>query len=181
MSRVFGFDLLREQVAEMAAAEVDFRASFWKYGDTPIERLFSLALLSCAAAKQFEWDARPMVWLLDAGEIETFSEHPEAKKHILVQKQVDVGQWRVDFLIQRYHWSPPAYDNGEWRHLIVECDGHDYHERTKEQAARDRSRDRRATMNNIPVLRYTGSELWNDPRGCVTEVLQALERIGGAA
>lgn len=51
--------------------------------------------------------------------------------------QVPLYDFRVDFLLGCWRESnePPVF-------LVVECDGHEFHERTKEQAARDRSRDR---------------------------------------
>lgn len=58
--------------------------------------------------------------------------------------------------------------------LIVECDGHEYHERTKEQARRDRSRDRVAVAEGHTVLRFTGSELHRDALGCAGECVQIL-------
>jgi len=53
--------------------------------------------------------------------------------------------------------------------LFVECDGHDFHERTKEQAEHDRSKDRAIQAAGIPILRFTGREIWRDP------VMVALE------
>ena len=48
---------------------------------------------------------------------------------ITLQAQVPVGPYRVDFILF----------NSNMR-VVVECDGHDYHERTKDQAKRDRAR-----------------------------------------
>lgn len=56
--------------------------------------------------------------------------------------------------------------------IVVECDGHDYHERTKEQAAHDRKRDRAMTEAGITVLRYTGSEIWRNPFACAQQTIQ---------
>ena len=54
--------------------------------------------------------------------------------------------------------------------VVVECDGHDFHERTKEQARKDRRRDRELQAKGYLVLRYTGSEVWRDPWGCVEDI-----------
>ena len=91
-----------------------------------------------------------------------------AKSHLLqsaLSHRLNWG-WRADFVIHRYDWIC-----GKWRTVIAECDGHDFHERTKEQAARDRSRDRRASLSGFVVLRFTGSELWKDPLGCAEQVM----------
>lgn len=42
---------------------------------------------------------------------------------------------------------------------VIECDGHEFHERTKRQAARDRSRDRAIQAFGYRIFRFTG-----DPR-----------------
>lgn len=54
--------------------------------------------------------------------------------------------------------------------IAVEMDGHEFHERTKEQAKRDKSRDRKLVAAGWSVLRFTGSEIWANARKCATEV-----------
>jgi very-short-patch-repair endonuclease len=58
--------------------------------------------------------------------------------------------------------------------LAIECDGHDFHERTKEQARHDRSRDRALQLAGWTVLRFTGSEIHRDVDACVGQVLRGL-------
>lgn len=65
--------------------------------------------------------------------------------------------------------------------LAIEVDGHDFHERTKAQASRDKARDRALTAAGWRVLRFTGSDVWNDAASCAQEifsVLAGLERVG---
>jgi very-short-patch-repair endonuclease len=62
------------------------------------------------------------------------------------------------------------------KHLIVECDGHDFHDRTKEQASKDRARDRALQSLGYRVYRYTGSDLWRDVCVYAVEVVTALNR-----
>lgn len=59
--------------------------------------------------------------------------------------------------------------------VVVECDGHDFHEKTKEQAARDKKRDRDFQLAGWKVLRFTGSEIHRDVEACARDVAQALE------
>jgi very-short-patch-repair endonuclease len=93
-----------------------------------------------------------------------------------VEPQVQLGGWRVDFLVYAPDWTPGA-ERWRWREpLIIECDGHDFHERTKEQAAKDRSRDRAAVLAGREVFRFTGSELWRNPWGCAEQVFDWAER-----
>jgi len=55
--------------------------------------------------------------------------------------------------------------------ICVYCDGHEFHERTKEQAKHDRSIDRWLQKKGYIVLRYTGSEIWNDAHKCAQDIL----------
>jgi hypothetical protein len=50
------------------------------------------------------------------------------------------------------------------------CDGHDYHERTKEQAERDKSRDRALKRAGYDVIHFTGREIWRDPAKWAMEI-----------
>jgi REase_MTES_1575 len=65
-----------------------------------------------------------------------------------------------------------AVIGGEYS-VAVELDGHDFHERTPAQAARDRSRDRALTLAGWVVLRFTGSEIVRDPFEAVRQVARA--------
>jgi very-short-patch-repair endonuclease len=57
--------------------------------------------------------------------------------------------------------------------VAVELDGHEYH-KTKEQRRRDAERDRWFEARGIRTLRWTGSEVYADPRGCVAELVAIL-------
>lgn len=86
-----------------------------------------------------------------------------------VVQQVYIGDYRVDFLCMMEMWdSTKERMSVQW--LAVECDGHEFHEKTKAQAARDKSRDRALLLRGIPCMRFTGSEIWKDPYACVYQV-----------
>lgn len=61
--------------------------------------------------------------------------------------------------------------------VFIECDGHDFHERTREQARRDRQRDRFLQRSGTPVLRFTGSEIFRSPVGCAEEVFEFISEM----
>lgn len=86
------------------------------------------------------------------------------------------GVARIETLAEGVTPREPEGGVEGWRRLIVECDGHEFHERTKEQAAKDRSRDRASTLAGMEVFRFTGSELWRDPYGCAGQVIEWAER-----
>ncbi|KPQ44188.1 MAG: TPR repeat protein [Candidatus Methanoperedens nitroreducens] len=54
--------------------------------------------------------------------------------------------------------------------IAIYCDGHDYHEKTPDQAFRDKNIDRRLTILGFKVLRFTGSEIHNNLERCVEEI-----------
>lgn len=74
--------------------------------------------------------------------------------------QVEIGPYRVDFLV--------LHNGGG---IVVECDGHEFHEKTKEQAAKDKARDRALQEFGFKVYHFTGSEIWRDAVKCAREVL----------
>lgn len=84
---------------------------------------------------------------------------------IEVLPQYWIGPYRVDF----------AVVFGKGGRVVVECDGHDFHERTKEQAARDKQRDRDLALRGWTVLRFTGSEVWNDPASCAVQIADLVD------
>jgi len=91
----------------------------------------------------------------------TIKEGRADKPTFKVQLQAPVMDYRVDFLIT------VVLAGKVIGRLAVECDGLAFHERTKEQAARDRSRDRALTLAGYKVIRFTGSEIYRDVMRCV--------------
>ena len=62
-----------------------------------------------------------------------------------------------------------------WGPLVVEVDRHEFHERTKFQAARDRQRDRAMIAEGFRVIRFTGQEIYRDVEGCAEEVVRLVK------
>lgn len=106
--------------------------------------------------------------------LESFSAENGAKTFIYIQYPIEIGQatYIPDFLIECIY-------QGKTHWLAVECDGHEFHEKTKEQAARDKRRDRDMVKKGITVLRFTGSEIWKDTSKCMNEIYDTLLRITG--
>jgi very-short-patch-repair endonuclease len=87
-----------------------------------------------------------------------------------ITSQYKIGNYRADFLV----WV--GYGD-KFRGVVVECDGHDFHEKTKEQAARDKSRDRAILESGYSVMRFTGSEIFKDPDACAKQVQKVMQDI----
>ena len=80
-------------------------------------------------------------------------------------------KYRVDFLVVT------GLVSNKINQFVIECDGHDFHEKTKLQVKRDRQRDRHLTASGHHVLRFTGSEIWADPHKCAREARSAIIEI----
>jgi len=80
--------------------------------------------------------------------------------YICTHRHVPFRGYVVDFLCE-------VFDD----YFAIECDGFDYHERTKQQAAYDRSRDRELLIAGVPTLRFTGSEIHADAHRCAMDVI----------
>jgi len=61
--------------------------------------------------------------------------------------------------------------------LAVEIDGHEWHERTKEQAGADRARDISLLGIGIPVIRFTGSQVYADPAECFRTAVRIVRTL----
>lgn len=81
----------------------------------------------------------------------------ETEYSATVHIQHRVKHYRLDFAIE------VRLPNGSIRWIAVECDGHDFHERTPEQATRDKKRDRDLSLEGFTVLRFTGKEIYANP------------------
>lgn len=180
MAKKFAFELLQDQVLDRVAQSLGLRVAYAEMadvgGDTPIEKLFFNALFLNLRYCDQEWFRG--ILIANDESITAIKEMPEARTHLVLQRQAQLPGWRVDFLIHVYaDWArEPEGGTVGWKQLIVECDGHDFHERTKEQAARDRERDRSFQLQGIEVFRFTGSELWKDPLGCSDQVIAWANR-----
>jgi hypothetical protein len=176
-TKLFGFELLEDQVLDRLATSIGLHVSYSQRsgsdGDTPIETLFLNALHLNLKYCDQEW-FRGLAVANDDEMMEGMKGIASYKCYMLAQRQVQLPGWRVDFLIHAFADWAREPDGGKmgWNKLIVECDGHDFHERTKEQAARDRERDRSFQNQGIEVFRFTGSELWRDPLGCADQVIK---------
>ena len=63
--------------------------------------------------------------------------------------------------------------------LDIECDGHEFHEKTKEQVTHDNEREYELKMQGYDVLRFSGSQIYNQPLSCATQTLDYItQKIG---
>jgi very-short-patch-repair endonuclease len=130
--------------------------------ESPIEQLFFCAVWargSWVDRLEFEW----------CSTIKDLCQCAVGNPKAVCAPQVQVGSFRVDFL-----FAAQMSDSEPSCLVAVECDGHEFHEKTKQQAARDKSRDRELMSYGVKVFRFTGSEIWKNPGACADEVLAHL-------
>lgn len=147
------FKMLPDKVKEYISRGVDDKLlnyfSSIKDCESPIEQLMGLAL----------WDITERDHFYGL-EILQFKSQQTVK--------CDKKTYRVDFMVDCLYEE-------KLLKAIVECDGHDYHERTKEQARKDKQRARELAAAGYIVIHFTGSEIYNNPYQCAREVVKIIK------
>lgn len=103
-------------------------------------------------------------WGVPAG----YHEYGNGAQVLRMYNSALIRGYKVDFLI-----SECASDCL----LAIECDGHEWHDRTKQQASSDRARDRELLRFGIPTIRFTGSDLHRSAEDCAREVIETFKAI----
>lgn len=159
-SRVDQF--VREAAETEAVRFVEICDDLRERCESPIEELLAVALFNYSRVMPEK------IFFLGTTD---FPDKPDFDESAFVYQQITFGPYRADFAIWDatlpFNHTPP-------RVMIVECDGHDFHEKTKEQARRDKQRDRFLVSKGFKVLRFTGSEIWADPDGIADEIINEL-------
>jgi very-short-patch-repair endonuclease len=56
--------------------------------------------------------------------------------------------------------------------LVVECDGYEFHQKTKKQVEKDNKREYDLKMNGWEIYRFSGSEIYNEPMECADKIIK---------
>ena len=134
---------------------------------SPIEHLFYIACHVLCAAHHEEINPDP--FLTDDNKVD----YPPG---FFVVPQVEIGSYRVDFVITQ-NKKPSPYRKTPlpiYAPVIVEVDGHAFHDKNKEQRAREKTRDRFLVKEGYKVLHFTGSEVNADPFKVAFEALSLV-------
>jgi len=165
------FSVFEECYRTRAESERDAQTDRWFEGvdqcESPIEEMMMAGLL-CTGPSFREIGEWPFV----AGH-EPFNDIDPftwSAGRMIIAPQFKVKTFRLDFAL-----FFGDVDERVW--VGVECDGHDFHERTKDQAARDRSRDRDLLAAGWPIVRFTGAEIYADAYAKGEEAWSAIESI----
>lgn len=124
------------------------------YCESPIERLFAVQMV-------------PMFRQSYVSYIYQVADF-EAQSTLVMESE---KEYRVDFLVRL---ADPILKQ---MNFVIECDGHDFHEKTKEQVRKDKARERELQMNGYIVIRFSGSEIHNNALKCSLEALKITEEF----
>lgn len=110
------------------------------------------------------------LWMVAAERMLICSEFMEYQ-HAWIDAQYKVGRYTADIRLTMIDRSvtPPMLV------AFIECDGHDFHEKTKEQASKDKERDRVFQKTGALILRYSGSDIWRDPIGAAMDAIETAQ------
>lgn len=96
--------------------------------------------------------------------------------------KIETKKYVSDFALYKNTDSNGEYvdiENAE-KILLIECDGHDFHKKTKEQVKHDNEKDMSLKIAGYDVLHFSGSQIYNEPYKCAVEILTYAERYLGA-
>lgn len=164
---------------------IDILYAFLPRCGSEIEKQFLIAMVAESEVEHMLCLYDPEDWSHDPDkliqeEIEQYLDSmigPIGPDLATLRTQVHIGKYRADFVVYGLCANHP--DPRKWLRVpvVVECDGHEFHEKTKHQAKHDKARDRYLKSQGFHILRFTGSEIYNDPAKCVREVISYISRL----
>lgn len=141
---------------------------------SPIEDM----LLGALVWLDKDWGGMPDACMMDGPDAWLEWLQPRKEIQFWIKPQAKIKGYRADFLLWFSYEKLAAG-------IAVECDGHQFHEKTKEQASRDKKRDREILAAGFPVVRFSGSDIYKSPQDCASQVsdllTDALDRVSRAA
>lgn len=137
---------------EIADCDITLLQSLWNC-ESPVEQLLAIAMQSINLTGIFNFN--PFIDVITI----------ENQKEIIVCD----NKYRVDFYI------PVYYKNQENKFFIIECDGHEFHQKTKKQVESDNERQRNLQRAGYEIIRFSGTEIWHRPYRCAMEILHIIE------
>lgn len=138
------------------ATFVDIYTLYNEECKSPIEQIFSLAF-----------------------DIVYFSKNLDLKTNIYLWPQVDIHINNKHYVADFYFDTDEigdidAKEKFNPLKLVIECDGHETHNSTKAQVAKDNRRDYDLKMAGYEVLHFSGSQIYNEPFKCAEETLDFI-------
>ena len=85
------------------------------------------------------------------------------------------SQHKIETKGNTYYADFLVWHDDENIKVIIEIDGHDFHEKTKEQVAHDKEREYQLKMEGYEILRFSGSQIFNSPCVYANKALEFLD------
>lgn len=139
---------------------------------SPIEHLFWVAANVLCEAEFQPLNPEPTVGRTPDGQLEC-----KLADGIYIQTQQRIDQYRVDFVLQQVGIGPSEHLGP----VIVELDGHAFHDKDKRQRSYEKARDRYLVRKGYRVLHFTGSDVVADPFKVAYEALEMVGCFLGSA
>lgn len=92
---------------------------------------------------------------------------------------VDGKNYRADFVFDTQECIIEDADYKNDFKLVIECDGHDFHEKTKEQVQKRNERDFDLKRAGYDVIHYSGSQIFKNSMKCAKEVFEYIRMSVG--
>ena len=132
----------------------------WAFADecqSPIEKILIVAFELCQLERNHNGNLKLTYSMLSQYEI-----HANGKTYY------------ADFVI-----DPSSEEDDDGRRfkrfpLVIECDGHEFHEKTKEQVIHDNERDFNIKSAGYDILHFSGSQIYNEPWKCANQILDYI-------
>ena len=96
---------------------------------------------------------------------------------LYITPQAKIGTYRVDFLIEA---RCLGRSGDVYAPVIVELDGHDFHDKDKRQRSYEKARDRFLVKRGYRILHFTGSDVVADPFKVAYEALEMVGVFAGS-
>lgn len=166
-------NIIKQEIANYYLKRIDFLLSLC---ESEIEQLFLLNLIKYFEDTYGLGDQININWDFSQDNILPGKYHVNGKNEVLVPHSItfkshveadvipqyliktSTDNFRVDFL-----FKVKRYDN-TIANFCIECDGYDFHQKTKEQVTRDYLRDLKLKSLGFTVIRFSGSDLFNDTK-----------------
>lgn len=141
---------LLSNVSETILKKINFLFDLKVYCQSPIEEIMFAALVMKSI--DFEKD------------------HVYYKICPIPQYQTEVDNYVSDFSVEllNYLTGKPITS------VLVECDGHNYHEVTKQQVTKRNERDLNLKKAGYDILHFSGSQIYNEPMKCAEDIFEYL-------
>lgn len=144
-------------------------SSAMSINESPIEQLFGAAIHTLAKTNGYEQGEK------------IISRKSFVRYGVQIWQQKEIGRYRVDFELSYCDEAAlflvkegKIICGQEEKRIIVELDGHEFHDRNEKQRRHEKARDRFFQKQGYKVFRYTGAEIVQNPFTAAAECLAYL-------